>query len=56
MNIDGSNVRQMTSSEERDDFPTWHPNGRQIVFVSERDGDFDVYLIDVSDDKLTKSE
>nr|MBC8290533.1 PD40 domain-containing protein [Planctomycetota bacterium] len=56
MNIDGSNVRQMTDSDERDDYPTWHPNGQQIVCVSERDGDFDLCLMDVSDGKLALGE
>ena len=48
MNIDGSHVRQITTSEERDDYPNWHPNGEQLVIVSEQDGAFDLYLIDAT--------
>ena len=28
-------------------FPSWHPNGRQLVYASERDGSVDIYLVDV---------
>ena len=29
-----------------DDYAAWHPDGRRIVTVSERDGRFDLYLWD----------
>ena len=47
MNADGSNPRNLTQHPERDDFAAWHPGGKQIVTVSERNGDYDLYLFDV---------
>ena len=37
----------MTFHEERDDYASWHPDGRRILFVGEREGSFDLYLMDV---------
>jgi TolB protein len=49
MNADGTNVRRLTHNPERDDYPAWHPNGRRIAYVSERDGKHDLYILDVPD-------
>ena len=47
MNIDGSDVRNLTSGLDRDDYPSWHPDGRHVVIVSEKGGRFDLYLHEV---------
>ena len=47
MQADGSQVRRVTEHAERDDYPTWHPDGKRLVIVSERDGQHDLYLVDV---------
>ena len=47
MNVDGTNVRRVTNNPELDDYPAWHPNGKQLVYVSERLGNFDLYITDV---------
>ena len=53
MNLDGSEVRQVTD-EERDDYPTWHPDGKRLAIVSERKGKFDLYMVKVpSSGKIT---
>jgi Tol biopolymer transport system component len=49
MNADGQNLRRVTSHPERDDFPCWHPDGKHLVVVSERQGKFDLYQYDVPD-------
>jgi Tol biopolymer transport system component len=49
MNSDGSDIRRVTRHEERDDYPVWHPDGRQLVVVSERNGSHDLYLIAVDE-------
>ena len=46
MDIDGNNVRRVTHHEERDDYSAWHPDGRLLI-VSERAGQFDLYLYDL---------
>ncbi|MFM2096775.1 MAG: WD40-like Beta Propeller Repeat, partial [Planctomycetota bacterium] len=38
---------RLTANPERDDYPAWHPNGRQIVYVAERNGKHDLYLADL---------
>jgi TolB protein len=45
MDADGSNVRNATSHPARDDHAAWHPDGQRLLFVSDRDGGSDLYLI-----------
>jgi Tol biopolymer transport system component len=49
MGIDGSRLLQFTRSPASDIAPSWSPDGKQIVFVSDRDGDDDLYVVDSSD-------
>lgn len=43
MNADGSNVRRIVDDPEYDVGPQWSPDGRKILFMTGRNGDFDVY-------------
>ena len=43
MNIDGSNLRQLTTNPAQDGTPTWSPDGNTILFRSDRDGNNEVY-------------
>jgi Tol biopolymer transport system component/DNA-binding winged helix-turn-helix (wHTH) protein len=43
MNADGSNVRRIVDDPEYDVGPQWSPDGRKILFISGRTGNFDVY-------------
>ncbi|MEJ7623987.1 MAG: hypothetical protein WKF34_08325 [Pyrinomonadaceae bacterium] len=45
---DGKNVKAMTTSPGYDAEATVSPNGKKIVFTSERDGDLDIYSMDAS--------
>lgn len=47
MDADGSNVTRLTEHPERDQRAAFSPDGRTIAFVSQRDGDVAVWLIDV---------
>jgi Tol biopolymer transport system component len=49
MDIDGSGVVPITKSPGTDRYPRWSPDGRQLIFTSDRDGDFDLYLVEVAD-------
>jgi Tol biopolymer transport system component len=37
MNIDGSNIVNLTNNNLYDDYPDWSPDGKQIIFVSKAD-------------------
>ena len=43
MDADGSNVERLSDGAGLEGPGDWSPNGRSIVFVSSRDGDFDIY-------------
>ena len=45
MNVDGTNVRQLTHSPVRDMRPSWSPDGRRLAFTSARDGNHEIYVI-----------
>jgi Tol biopolymer transport system component len=42
-NADGSNLKQLTKTPGYDAEATISPNGKRIIFTSERDGDLDLY-------------
>jgi TolB protein len=46
MNLDGSDIRQLTHSSGFDGGPIWSPDGKKIVFPSERDHDPEIYIMD----------
>jgi Tol biopolymer transport system component len=44
-NIDGTNLRRLTTAPELDDQPAWSPDGSRIVFRSKRTGDWDIWVM-----------
>ena len=46
LHIETGELRRLTHHIERDDFAAWHSDARHIAVVSERDGEFDVWLYD----------
>jgi hypothetical protein len=46
MDADGNNPRRFTDANGASYTPTWSPDGRWIVFVSDRSGDADLYIMD----------
>jgi TolB protein len=47
MDADGSNVARLTEHPERDQRGAFSPDGQTIAFVSQRDGDVAIWLIDI---------
>src|SRR6476620_7673067 len=43
MDFDGSNETRLTTHLGYDDQPKWSPDGSKIVFMSGRDGNFEIY-------------
>jgi len=52
MNIDGTATERIT--EQTGDDPSWSPAGNQIVFSSAKDGDWEIYILDLSTKELTQ--
>lgn len=45
MNSDGKKQTRLTNNAVIDSNPTWSPDGSQLAFVSERDGDLDIWAM-----------
>jgi Tol biopolymer transport system component/putative hemolysin len=45
MNADGSDPHNLTDSATSDTSPAWSPDGSQIVFQSDRDGNWEIYAM-----------
>jgi len=48
MEANGSDAIQLTDNDAEDSFVRWSPDGNYLAFVSNRDGDPEIYLMDVS--------
>ncbi len=45
---DGKNIKKLTNTPGYDAEATVSPNGKKIIFTSERDGDLDLYSMDIN--------
>ncbi len=56
---DGSNKRQLTSNEAEEWHPEVSPDGKEIVFMSDRDGNHEIYVMNIDGSnprRLTNNE
>ena len=44
-NTDGTNLRQLTNNPYNSAQPAWSPDGTRMAIQSDRDGDFEIYVI-----------
>ena len=54
MNTDGSGLTRLTEDAARDATAAWSPDGVRIAFVSERDGNIEIYLMGAEGDDPTR--
>lgn len=55
MNPDGSGVTRLTSDPSGDGMASWSPDGKQIVFVSDRhDANFEIYVMNADGTGVTR--
>jgi Tol biopolymer transport system component len=45
MSSDGSGVERLTDTEAKNLSPDWSPDGKNLVFQTDRDGDLEIYLM-----------
>jgi len=50
MDADGGNETRLTDNSAADWEPAWFPSGEQVIFSSNRDGDWDLYVITLAED------
>jgi len=47
MNADGSGLVRLTRDLGSDIYPHWSPDGRKLIFTSDRSGKYAIYEMDV---------
>jgi len=52
--IDSGGSSQLTNDEATNYAPAWSPDGKRIAFQSNRDGNFDLYVMDKNGSNLTQ--
>jgi len=45
MDVDGGNRTRLTDNSHYDDYPAWSPDDTEIVFISDRDGNNEIYVM-----------
>lgn len=53
MNPDGSQQKNLTDNPAQDYNPVWSPDGSQLAFVSDREGNNEVYVLNLANGKIT---
>ena len=52
--INGSNLRQLTKNDYRDEEPSLSPDRKQIIFSSNRDGDLELFTMNLDGSNLSQ--
>jgi eukaryotic-like serine/threonine-protein kinase len=43
--VDGTDLQQLTSDSARDRYPRWSPDGRHVIFLSDRSGQYGLWMV-----------
>jgi serine/threonine protein kinase/sugar lactone lactonase YvrE len=54
INADGSGLERLTNSPGADEGPAWSPDGSQIAFQSDHDGDYEIYVMNADGSERTQ--
>ena len=54
MNVDGGGQTRLTSAAAADVSPSWGPDGKTIAFASNRDGNFEIYMMNADGSGQTR--
>jgi Tol biopolymer transport system component/tRNA A-37 threonylcarbamoyl transferase component Bud32 len=54
MDIDGSNLINLSNNDGNDSYPAFSPDGKRIAFASDRDWNDDIYLMDSDGSKIIR--
>ena len=49
MDVEELSPSRLTKDTANDGAAAWSPDGSRIAFVSDRDGDFEIYVMDAAD-------
>ena len=54
MDADGSNQTRLTNNQASDFFPSFSPDGSKIAFTSNRDGSYEIYVMNADGSNQTR--
>lgn len=54
MRLRDKQVTRVTNHEATDLDPDWSPDGRRLLFYSDRDGNWEIYMINIDGTGLTR--
>jgi dipeptidyl aminopeptidase/acylaminoacyl peptidase len=53
MDQDGANITNLSDNAASDDRPSWSPDGLRLAFASNRDGNYEIYVMDADGSNQT---
>jgi Tol biopolymer transport system component len=54
MDADGTGQRRLTHSRGIDMHPAYSPNGQFVAFTSNRDGNYEIYVLDTATENVSR--
>jgi TolB protein len=54
MNADGTAMTNVTAASGNDTTPVWSPTGAHVAFISDRDGNAELYVVNADGSSLVR--